>query len=465
MDYTNGNGLFDKLAALFKLGRKIAPFQNDLNEGVEDILGLYTAAELPEYAPDLIHGRNSILSATQSHYSFIKSAAASTIIEYVSAEDGYPMTGKGLTNALSLLRDLMVKDSQTIPRNALGAAITTPDNWAKGSGSNVGSGLLLTNRYAPYRMASNTSGDLNQQDYARAEEISFEVIADINSGSFAGTESFLLKAEPREGSFDKDWPGGSGFSGVVSVTSSVTDQGRGAGKNILYNSDFDDWNSTTNAFGGTETGSIVKQNSTAAQVLHGTYSYRVDGDGSTVWKIHQPLGDATGTMQKVQAYGVYICSIWVYRKSGATGNIRFGIENASGTAVSGLTQTTALSGLDDDAWNNLTFALHTSNIAIGSGFRFFVDGAGGAVSNTDDIYLDELVCAKARRFGRGDLGYIIIRGPADWRNGDRLLLTKTNAPSAWTTDFDRYFNLYDRGIVLPSAASASATIPDSLITT
>jgi hypothetical protein len=87
-----------------------------------------------------------------------------------------------------------------------------------------------------------------------------------------------------------------------------------------------------------------------------------------------------------------------------------------------------------------------------------------ALSNGRNIYLDDLTISEMPRLARGGPGVAIIEGTIDSIRGDLATIAiSLNESGEFNLELDRHFNLYESGLALPSAASTSATINDSLI--
>ena len=80
------------------------------------------------------------------------------------------------------------------------------------------------------------------------------------------------------------------------------------------------------------------------------------------------------------------------------------------------------------------------------------------------MYLDELVLAEVRQTAEGGQGIVILAGSTNWAVNDHLRLVSTNnAEGEFNTEFDRFFGMYEKGLLLPANGAGAETISDTLI--
>jgi hypothetical protein len=87
---------------------------------------------------------------------------------------------------------------------------------------------------------------------------------------------------------------------------------------------------------------------------------------------------------------------------------------------------------------------------------------------TDSVYIDEVILAEMMPIASGGPSLAIVAGSTNWAADDNARYTFTNNGDAGTQGefaraFDRFFDMYGKGLSLPANYAGAETIADSLI--
>ena len=265
---------------------------------------------------------------------------------------------------------------------------------------------------------------------------------------------------------DHRWPGGSGFVGSFDACSPELSEGRRPGRNILRNSSFESFVSG----GDTPTNWEIVTGSASSNVFkdetifaRGSRALKQTCDGSTKIKIRQKLGDGNvGSSVKVRPDGLYGLAFEV-RYSGtdpSAGALKVGLANSSGTFATGCFAT-------------VSHDLTTSFVRYSVTFRAPLDLADPiylqieqdtAFTNGTILHLDGLLLAEMVSIAPGGASFLIVPGSTDFVVGDEVTVDVNNDYSGqFYRYFDRFFDLYNMGILLPANVEGGETVNDSLI--
>lgn len=438
---TSTNGLFTRLGKILQVADVIKTHQGTLNTEIQDAIDEFSKADL--YMVDALVGSNSSAQRSAATYlNTLRQACEQTVIEMVNADN--PQPDKSLRTALVELIAQMDTASASVDGE------TTSASDSAGSG-NTGTGELETS-------LKSWQGDALQN--VRAEDIVLTCIRDSsNAGVTAGREFFSVKGEaPVTDITSADWPGGSGINATIRVTDPAEDAGSGPGRNLLTNSDFEDFtvaNTPDNwtIVNGTVGTHILEENST---VFKGSSALEIRSTSSTLAKIKQTVTLKPQTQ--------YLLSFKLDVESGiSTGTLKVNVKDSASVINGGAAEVSVdLSGPTAGTWvhHATTFVTPASVKAPEIAVEWTAADVG-----IKSAFVDHLVLCEMQQFG-GDGGpYIaIINGDEDFVIDDTFTISVTNNRAGEFAEwFDRFFGMYQLGLQLPFDTSGSETIADTLI--
>jgi hypothetical protein len=83
---------------------------------------------------------------------------------------------------------------------------------------------------------------------------------------------------------------------------------------------------------------------------------------------------------------------------------------------------------------------------------------------TDACYIDEVILAEMMPIAAGGPALAIVAGSTDWSADDNARYTFTNNDEgAFVRAFDRFFDMYGKGLSLPANYAGGENIDDALI--
>ena len=87
-----------------------------------------------------------------------------------------------------------------------------------------------------------------------------------------------------------------------------------------------------------------------------------------------------------------------------------------------------------------------------------------AVTNTKNVYFDQLCVFPASQLGPGGPYCAIIRGSTDFiRDDEFVMAVAKSSTGTMQENMDKFFGMFSLGIQLPENSAGSETIADSLI--
>jgi hypothetical protein len=468
---TGTGGLFTRLGKLFGLAKTIrqhqqaiAPTSMTATSGVRAIYSAFasTTGTLP-MATDLvaaIGSEDQLAAASGSALSSIRAAAHRTLIEMVDADVKLPE--KTVDEALKELAVQMIGSSASIARTTY--TVGSPSYSARNQGDAVV--IVSTEATKVIRDRVVFSSKLLDFPAIRPETITLNCVADARmSGISAGSETWEVLGERAYPNLDRRWRSGSGAMMRITQTSASIDGGASPGRNILRNSDFEEWDANGYLPDGwaVSTGTAGTHFAKISIARRGSLALMIAGDGSTLAKIRQRLNSVTGTIGRLRPDTLY-CLAFSIRHDGtapAAGVLKVAVQNSAGSDQGSMYKSVTLSALSS------SYALQTlavmSPVDLASDLYLAIE-LTTALSNGRNIYLDDLTISEMPRLARGGPGVAIIEGTIDSIRGDLATIAiSLNESGEFNLELDRHFNLYESGLALPSAASTSATINDSLI--
>ena len=470
---TGTGGLFTRLGKLFGLAKTIrqhqqaiAPTAATSTSGVRTIYSVYasTTGTLP-MATDLVSmvtNEDMIASASMSNLNNIRSASQRTVIEMVDADTKLPaMT---LEDALRELAFQMNRDSNSVARSSF--TVGTPSY----SASNVGDFAIVVSLEATKIIKDQITFTTKITDFPciRPETLTFRCMQDTKTGMTAsGSEMFHVTGDRKYDNLDRRWRAGSGTMMPLAMTSAGVN-GYGImppGQNLLHNSGFEVATSNMPERWETVTGTAGTHwlVSTSTK-LRGASSFEFVGNGSTLASIRQKFSDFAGTAGRLKADTLYLISFWAINDgtTPAAGVVRVSVQDGTGSVLGSNMSAVATFTSGFSGWTHVKVAV-ISPVNIPD-TAYLVIEQTTAITNGRSVYIDEVTVTEMTRLAAGGPGVAIVAGDTDARRGDFGTVAITvNEVGEFNLELDRFFGLYESGIALPSVASSSATVADSLI--
>jgi hypothetical protein len=375
-----------------------------------------------------------------SEFRAIQSAASRLLIDTMDADT--PLPERTEQEAIRELAKQMVTASASI--NATTYTVGSPSYGSV----NVGTFSAFVDTEAPKIIKDSVTFTNKLTDWPaiRPETLNFVCEKDSrNGGVRPGSEVFRVRGDRAWPNLDRRWRGGSGTNMTITATSAAIDSDQTPGQNILANSNFEIFASNTPVFRGSSAISFV-------------------GDGATLTKIRQLTNDSTGTTVRLKPDTLYLIAFAV-RDDGtapAAGVLRVAFEDNSGSVIGSMSQSVTLSTVGSAYAVQSLMVISPINIPD---TVYCTIALTTALTNTRAVYVDELVVTEMPRTAKGGPGICIYPGTTDARYGDIASVAISYANQGeFNLEFDRFFDLYNRGLALPSNDAGAETISDSLIT-
>tara|TARA_R110000824_G_scaffold227343_3_gene415167 strand:- start:2450 stop:3817 length:1368 start_codon:yes stop_codon:yes gene_type:complete len=449
---TGSNGLFTRLGKLFQIAVQVKTFQATLATEIQDALNEFDGGD-NDHALALTGIKESAQMSCAQVYHAVRSVAHKTVIEMVNDDD--PLQAK----TLSLALDRLIKQMEDASASINASAYAAPDSADSG---NTGNGTILASTTALSKATANI----------RAESLVVKCTKDAQTTGTAGREVFTVTGEaPISDITHPDWPGGSGASQSMVVSDPSVDGSSQIGKNLLTNSAFNTFSTNTPSNWTIATGTAgtqVYKNTTASKLFQGAASLQITGDGSNLTKLTQQLNTAGGSAGKLLPNTVYFLTYKYYTDASlAAGVLKISIEDAGGVEVTnnGLTasSTITLSSPAHSTWHtSSTFFKTPEALSTNTPYQITLE-LTTAITNTKNVYIDQLCVAKAIQVGNGPY-LAVIRGATDFVKDDQFVIAVAKSSTGTMQEnFDKFFGMYGRGLQLPEHTSGSETIADGLI--
>ena len=454
--------LYTRLGALFDMWAKVRTHQALLRTELADVVGHYTAADMPMVRSLLDNIEKRVLEAGLISTD-IQEAANTTLIEMMDADlessYGAGLETKTVAEAIKQLASQMDGASSTLDRTTIGLGSVSAVS------GNTGSGTLLV--YDLCSIVDNPDND--EVMTAQTELITATCTSDQNdSGASESQEVFEVtggKSVPR---MAEDWPKGSGDRISISCASPRVDGGTTATQNVLTNSDFEAFTVANTADNWTiATGSAGTNTFSEASTVHTQdKSLKITCSGATV-TLRQVFNSSTGTLGVIKPDTPYSLSVAVRLAANASaGNLKLSVKNSGGTIlnnlVSGRTMSVdiAESAISHSAWTTVTATMF-SPLSVPKGSYFEISCSTAFDQN---LFIDDLVLAEMPRIGPGNVAVQVVPGATPFAYNDAFTCQVTNNnEGALVREMDRFFDLKNLGVQLPTHASGGETISDGLI--
>ncbi len=459
---TDPGGLFPRIGRILHVAYLLTPYEASLPGAFNAIDAQYQST-LQDVGGAVATQADSMVRVASGVMGFASTAAQNTILEMVQAD--VPSQARSFPSAMAEVIRQMKLQTKTVQANVIG----TSQVVLTGS---VGTGILVV---------STKRGDGLVQENTIAEVLRVVCTADsYTGGATVGQEQFSLTgAGALAGTWDYDFPSGSGASGAVRAVAS--DQDGNSTTNLLTNGDFESWSGTSPGptatldnwalDGSSAWGTDIQQNAVNPQ----TGSYCVEFlPGTGVNSIlYQVFGDATvGTQPVPSGLYSYAVIIWMRRVgSVSAGVLTIELTDDTGTV---LADAQAVNNSSAITCSGLTtsYVAHTAVFRVNATppseirYRFRMSTAlvGGSV------LIDNACYAGLNAMYAGGPGYALFSGATPFVGGDGWNVTNTNDQGGvsylgtFQTGFQRLFGmttLTQGGFLLPS--SGSPNIANTLI--
>lgn len=498
IDYTGSatTGLINRLGKLFYLAKQVDSFQDTVLAEAEDVVDSFVSADMWQIKKitdlatsatqktsaqnlgrqlgnlystttrsrnlglqgeqEATYGGGAATAYTNHLHQCIADTAKTIVIEAVKTGLDKPITG--LAQALNhLIKDMNANghkvDENTVAHNS-GADAT--------GSSNTGNGTVLVSINMPDWQIGNTTRKPHQS--IKAETVYFECVSDESTGTVLGREVFTASGKSASDTYSSSWPSGSGAQTPLRVCSAGQLTGSA---NLLYNSDFNIWPTSTtcdqwtfslasgtalSSTAGGQGGALSTNTDrhTVTFGSRGTYALRVNGNNSASHLIQQKMGNNTdGTIGTVMPNTNLLFSMRIRSQDTTitSGKLRAALWDGNSSRVANASRTFdfAASGSDDDFEANLTSTythfygtFDVGEKAIPSDLRFGIDFP--TVLQADrSLLIDELVLAYPTQLYPGGPAFLIVRGATDFKITDNFSRPFTNN---FASDFQLYFDKY-----------------------
>ena len=451
---TGSGGVFTRLGKIFGMMSDVRTHMSDIETEIADVQGAYAAADSWMVA-SLVAAKEARIAQAGGVMNDLRTIAIDTLVEMCWADSQTGLSGilprKDLDSALLyLIRDM---DAAVASVNLNTSSVGSP---ALGAG-NTGTGKLVVS-VEPTNLPTPNVATMSN---VRAEKLEVRCIQDAQGQAILkGAETFEIRGLAAYDNLDRRFPAGSGVRQSISCVSASIDAG-GLGQNMLRNTDFENFTTANVAdYWTTVTGTAGTHfGQETTTFLRGASAFKMIGDGTVLAEVRQQLGSTAGTPAQIQAGRLYCLAVWIRHSTGSgAGNVRIQLENAAGTAVSGTTiDTTSAVGT---SFTHKTIVFRAPNVLPSTIYVSIEQSTALAAAGV--MYIDELCLVEMVQIAAGGCGVTMFAGATDWVIDDRISVkTDNDGLGLFVVYFDLAFNMYEKGLFLPQAASE--TINDNLI--
>lgn len=377
----------------------------------------------------------------------IRSSVQNTCIDMADADT--PIPGRDLRPALEEIFRQFVASGDSFDGTTVSATATA-------SAGNIGNGAMIVN-----------VDDLaaNEWMFIRPESLILRCVEDERVAGDARRARFQIKGAAPVPYWDSRWPRGSGYDRTVNQTCTEDVEFSEDGRNILNNSGFETFVSGLPTQWLLVTGVAGVDISSTTTSHRGTTALKITGDGATLSKIRQPLGDATGTLGNLVPGRPHVLSFWIRHDGSApaAGVLKVSIANSAGATQHSAEIDVTLSGISGTyVHKSVVFQVPKSRA---TGLYCEVE-LTTALTNTEQIFIDSLQCAPMfsyAGYGSG-LSYLIVPGSTAFAVDDYFTIAVTNNNEGEFVRFlDRFCDLYALGLNPPQNYGGTETIVDGTV--
>ena len=451
---TGSGGVFTRLGKIFGMMSDVRTHMSDIETEIADVQGAYSAADSWMVA-SLVAAKEARIAQAGGVMNDLRAIAIDTLVEMCWADSQTGVSGilprKDLESALLyLIRDM---DAAVASVNLNTSSVGSP---ALGAG-NTGTGKLVVS-VKPTNLPTPNVATMSN---VRNEKLEVRCIQDAQGQAILrGAETFEIRGLAAYDNLDRRFPAGSGVRQSISCVSAAIDAG-GVGQNMLRNTDFENFTTANVAdYWTTVTGTAGTHfGQETTTYLRGASGFKMIGDGTVLAEVRQQLGSTAGTPAQIQAGRLYCLAVWIRHSTGSgAGNVRIQLENAAGTAISGTTiDTTSAVGT---SFTHKTIVFRAPNVLPSTVYVSIEQSTALAAAGV--MYIDELCLVEMVQIAPGGCAITMFAGATDWVIDDRISVkTDNDGLGLFVVYFDIAFNMYEKGLFLPQAASE--TINDNLI--
>ena len=451
---TGSGGVFTRLGKIFGMMSDVRTHMSDIETEIADVQGAYSAADSWMVA-SLVAAKEARIAQAGGVMNDLRAIAIDTLVEMCWADSQAGVSGilprKDLESALLyLIRDM---DAAVASVNLNTSSVGSP---ALGAG-NTGTGKLVVS-VKPTNLPTPNVATMSN---VRNEKLEVRCIQDAQGQAILrGAETFEIRGLAAYDNLDRRFPAGSGVRQSISCVSAAIDAG-GVGQNMLRNTDFENFTTANVAdYWTTVTGTAGTHfGQETTTFLRGASAFKMIGDGTVLAEVRQQLGSTAGTPAQIQAGRLYCLAVWIRHSTGSgAGNVRIQLENAAGTAISGTTiDTTSAVGT---SFTHKTIVFRAPNVLPSTVYVSIEQSTALAAAGV--MYIDELCLVEMVQIAPGGCAITMFAGATDWVIDDRISVkTDNDGLGLFVVYFDIAFNMYEKGLFLPQAASE--TINDNLI--
>ena len=451
---TGSGGVFTRLGKIFGMMSDVRTHMSDIETEIADVQGAYSAADSWMVA-SLVAAKEARIAQAGGVMNDLRAIAIDTLVEMCWADSQAGVSGilprKDLESALLyLIRDM---DTAVASVNLNTSSVGSP---ALGAG-NTGTGKLVVS-VEPTNLPTPNVATMSN---VRNEKLEVRCIQDAQGQAILkGAETFEIRGLAAYDNLDRRFPAGSGVRQSISCVSASIDAG-GVGQNMLRNTDFENFTTANVAdYWTTVTGTAGTHfGQETTTFLRGASAFKMIGDGTVLAEVRQQLGSTAGTPAQIQAGRLYCLAVWIRHSTGSgAGNVRIQLENAAGTAISGTTiDTTSAVGT---SFTHKTIVFRAPNVLPSTVYVSIEQSTALAAAGV--MYIDELCLVEMVQIAPGGCAITMFAGATDWVIDDRISVkTDNDGLGLFVVYFDIAFNMYEKGLFLPQAASE--TINDNLI--
>jgi len=452
--------IFARLGRIFDHFASVKAYKDTLDTEIADTVTNFSGADLDMIG--LLLRNHEIRKADANGIGGdLQAAAIKTLIDTV--DDNYSIPNRNTYEAVAELIRQMIADSKTVDGNTVSVGSTSAN------GSNVGNGTLVFSEVAPVLdRANNRPGNIAIQTI-KSETITARCEEDSTARTTPeGGEKFKVFGQRAEDPLHEDWPQGSGSRVMISAASPRVNGGRGPGKNILHNSDFEEFTSNDPDHWTIATGTAGTHVLAAGAGGTQSNALKIVGDGSTNPKLTQVLRTTAGSLGQLNTDRPYTISFLAkYAVARPTATLRVSVTSDGSTvynagAVGKAMQLNLLSSAI-----TTSYALYSTKcftpLALSKNSTVTIDFSGN-VANTSQVFIDNIVIAQMTPMGNGLGSVQVIPGATAFRAGDEFTAAITNnGEGAIQQEFDRFFGMQKSGLALPGNTAGGENIADSLI--
>jgi len=452
--------LFARLGRLFDHFASVKAYKDTLDTEIADTTTNFSGEDY-DMIGLLLNNHESRKKDADGIASDLQAGAIKTLID--TTDDNYSIPKKNVFEALAELIRQMLADSQSVNGSTVTVGTTSAGS------SNVGNGTLVYSEIAPVLdRAKNRPGNIAIQTI-KSETVTARCTGDSTSRTVAeGSEQFRVYGQRQEERFSENWPRGSGSSFTVLAASPRVNAGRGPGKNILHNSDFEEFTSNVPDHWTVATGTAGTHIFAAGAGATQSNALKFVGDGSTNPKITQTLRTTTGSLGQLNTdkpYTISFLAKYATARPGTT--LRVSVTSDGSTVYNSGTIGRQMQATLGSATITTSYALYSvkcfTPLSLGKNSVVVIDFAGN-VDNTAEVFIDDIVIAQMNTMGPGLGAVQVIPGTTAYRGGDEFTAAITNNNEGLVQkEFDRFFDMQRHGLSLPGNVAGGESINDNVI--